>query len=531
MPPPTSITSASRFERISREPRKKLTAMYLVKKLCQCLGLASLMLVMNYGDLLGGGADVRMHVPFALAHIAWAQLLGIIVLGGVLFLVLAPLSQTQIYPWVRLVLAMLAPPYLIYRMQALFEVIMFDGLVPIIFAVWAAFMVLLLLRYRRLYNSIMKLGDTIGVFLFMFALCSAMQLLWVMHWRPGPHVLTAAWSRSLQPPREHPKVVWIIFDELSYDQTFEHRAHGLDLPHFDALRSQSTLFTDVQPIGYKTVRIIPSLFTGKVVDDYRFRMNNTLAVHYTGEHGWQPLHGSNSIFGDAKANGWRTAVVGWYNPYCTIYGDAIDQCYFMNLDRIDGLMSQKDTVWRNTWSPLEQMVREVRAPARADRRACNYDVKQRLMTHLDLEKHWVDLLHTDQADFIYLHMSIPHSPNVWSRIADDYTQQCHSSYLDSLALADRELGKVMDELQASPRWKDTTLIVEGDHSWRVDLWDWLPSWTDEDDAASHDTFDPRPALIIHQPGQTQPQTVSQPWPLLRVHDVVENVIKGSPAVY
>jgi hypothetical protein len=36
----------------------------MLKKLCQCLGLSSLILVINYGDLLGGGSDVRMHTPF-----------------------------------------------------------------------------------------------------------------------------------------------------------------------------------------------------------------------------------------------------------------------------------------------------------------------------------------------------------------------------------------------------------------------------------------------------------------------------------
>ena len=34
-----------------------------LKKLSQSIGLSSLILVMNYGDLLGGGSDVRMHVP------------------------------------------------------------------------------------------------------------------------------------------------------------------------------------------------------------------------------------------------------------------------------------------------------------------------------------------------------------------------------------------------------------------------------------------------------------------------------------
>jgi hypothetical protein len=75
------------------------------------------------------------------------------------------------------------------------------------------------------------------------------------------------------------------------------------------------------------------------------------------------------------------------------------------------------------------------------------------------------------------------------------------------------------------------VIVEGDHSWRIDLWDWLPAWTDEDDAASRNGFDPRPAVIIHQAGQTTPQVNNAPWSLLNVHGVVEQVLHGQPVHY
>jgi len=88
------------------------------------------------------------------------------------------------------------------------------------------------------------------------------------------------------------------------------------------------------------------------------------------------------------------------------------------------------------------------------------------------------------------------------------------------------LGNVMRSLQSSPRWKDTTVIVEGDHSWRTYVWDDQPAWTREDEAASHDHFDPRPAVIIHRAGQTEASVVDSPWSLLNVHTVVEQVVHG-----
>ncbi len=203
----------------------------------------------------------------------------------------------------------------------------------------------------------------------------------------------------------------------------------------------------------------------------------------------------------------------------------------MNLDRIDGNMSQRASFWSNTYEPLKQVVREVKAPERADRDTCTYDVRQRLKTALDLQQHAYAMLNDDQADFVFLHMPIPHSPNIWSRIEDNYTTFCDSSYLDNLALADKVLGRMMQILQNSPRWKDTTVIVEGDHSWRTWIWENLPAWSDEDDAAARRGFDPRPAMIIHQPGQTKPLTNDRPWSILNVHEVLEQIVHGQPVTY
>ena len=92
--------------------------------------------------------------------------------------------------------------------------------------------------------------------------------------------------------------------------------------------------------------------------------------------------------------------------------------------------------------------------------------------------------------------------------------------IDNLALVDRVLGRVVSTLQASPRWNQTTLIVEGDHGWRIDAWDWLPAWTQEDDAASRGVFDQRPALIILSPAcRLTALTIvaAEAWPLIQIH--------------
>lgn len=501
----------------------------MLKRLCQCIGLASLILVVNYGDLLGGGADVRMHVPFGLAKICLAQIADVVLLGAAIFAVLELLRRTRFYPWVRLLLAIFAPPYLILRTRSQIPFEVTDGLILGLGIAWAALLIFLLLRFPPWYRRAMRTGDALGVFFAIFGFLSIAQLIVVMAWRPGPQQIQAAWQVDPQPPRAHPRLVWVLFDELSYDQLFEHRAPGLQLPNFDALRTESTLYTQMQPIGLKTVKIVPSLFSGGVIDDLRYSFHNKLRVHYTGVRGWHPLDGGGTVFHDAQQAGWRTAVVGWYNPYCTLYGNALDSCYWNNLDRMDGDVAQDDSVASNTWRPLKELAVQLYSPAAAQRESCDFDVRQRLKTHLDLEQHWTALLKDDQADFIFLHIPIPHSPNIWNRRRGAYAQECGGSYLDSLALADRELGLILAELKQSPRWKDTTLIVQGDHSWRIMLWDNQPAWTPEDQRASRGIFDPRPALFIHHPGQQTPQTDSRAMPLLYVHSSIERVLHGRDA--
>lgn len=503
----------------------------VAKRVFQCLGLSSLLLVVNYGDMLGGGADVRMHRPDPLKSICYAQIADILILAALLFLILTVARQTRVYPWVRLLFAIVVPPYLIQRTQSFFPFDLIEGVVTVLLIVWAGLLLLLLTRFHIWYRRLMRVGSVVAAALVIFAVSSIGQLVWVGTWKPLPNHIEAAWNTRSAPPRQHARVVWVIFDELSYDQVFEHRARDLNLPNFDMLRAQSTLFTQTQPVGYYTVKVVPSLLTGRAVDGIRYNFHNRLWVRHQEDHAWGPIDGSQTVFGDAVRLGWRTAAVGWYNPYCGIYGDAIQQCFWTNHDLFDGLMAQRFGFRTNVYTPLQQVVREMKSPSRADRDLCTYDVRERNNTEKDLQQHAFDLLETDQADLVFLHLAIPHSPNIWSRIHDDYTQFCDSSYLDNLALVDKVLGRMLAILTASPRWKDTTLIVEGDHGWRLDAWNWLPAWTREDEAASRGVFDPRPALLIHQPGQVRPQTVDRPWPLLGVHSVVEQAIQGSSATF
>jgi hypothetical protein len=496
----------------------------MLKKLCQALGLASLILVTNYGDLLGGGADVRMHTPFSLAQVCYAHIADLLLLSLLLFLLLSLFARTRFYPWLRLLLAIAIPPYLMQRTQSISSFDLIESLVTLFLVLWTAIVLLLLLRFAKWYGRLMRAGSFVAAALALFASPASRNSFGSPHGsppptrspptgppHPSPRASIPSWSgsSSTNSPTTSSSSIALPASRSPTSTLFAPRALPSPTPRPSAF-TPSRSFPRCSPAISSTASATPSTTTS----------GSTTPTNPAASSSTEP----SSVFGDAVQSGWRTAAVGWYNPYCSLYAPDIQNCYWTDHDMQDGPMSQSATLAANIASPLQQLAVELVSPARADRDLCNYDLHLRHLTQIDLQQHALQLLRTDQADFVFLHLSLPHSPNTWSRASNDFTNQCGSSYLDNLALTDRVLGQLLAILQSSPRWNQTTLIVQGDHGWRTAIWRDLPAWTEEDEAASRGVFDPRPALLIHQPAQSQPQTVSTPWPLVQIHSVVEQLL-------
>jgi membrane-anchored protein YejM (alkaline phosphatase superfamily) len=144
------------------------------------------------------------------------------------------------------------------------------------------------------------------------------------------------------------------------------------------------------------------------------------------------------------------------------------------------------------------------------------------------------LLQDESMDFVFLHFPLPHPPGVWDRKKGDWAGRGDpgyvSSYADNLVLADQELGSILAQLKLSERWPQTTVLVQGDHAWRVELWHDNPTWTAEDERNSRGgKFDDRPALMVHSPGQMEPRRVEKPTSLMAAHTMLLQAVRtGRP---
>lgn len=312
------------------------------------------------------------------------------------------------------------------------------------------------------------------------------------------------------------RIIWILLDELSYDQAFEHRQPGLKLPNFDALRAESTSFSDVQPAGYYTDYIVPALLRGRPVTSIDSSLDGALSVRESRNARWERFDPQSTVFADAERMGWSTGIVGWFNPYCRLFAAVVDSCLWVPESRLfPGHMNSANTAWQNALTPLGTKFHQNAGDSLTAEHRAAYPV---------LLNRALDLVNDAGIRFVFLHFPVPHPPGIYNRAAEQMRNG--GSYLDNLALADETLRVLRSAIDRSPMAHHTILIVSSDHSMRVLKWRGGAYWTAEDEAVFHGRFDPRPVLMVHFPDEQAESAVRSPFAEIRIHDLIEELLKG-----
>ena len=164
-----------------------------------------------------------------------------------------------------------------------------------------------------------------------------------------------------------PRIVWLLMDELSYDQTFTARPPGLQLPNFDRLSQSSVRFSNIQPAadpkeaGAATELILPSLLIGKPIVEFRKPYPELPSYRTTANGVWQRFNEHDTIFADAHSLGWTTGVVGWYNPYCRLLPNVLDRCFWVYTEPImsdaSSDLATTKSIPQNLWAMVPHKLR------------------------------------------------------------------------------------------------------------------------------------------------------------------------------
>ena len=373
-------------------------------------------------------------------------------------------------------------------------------------------------RFERVIES----ASTVLVFLGLFGVFLILELAFISgqaSWKMRSTHFYLSATTTVQPHR----ILWIVFDELSYQQAFEHRFPDLKLPAFDSLASTSTVFTQAQPFDIYTQNVLPGLLSGKRFDQTRTHALE-LSLHNQATGKWQRFDQQDTVFQDALRAGYRTAVVGWYNPYCRIVPAVLDSCYWANRSPTN-YMKPSNSLLANILAPMKLYAWSMLGPTPGP-------VFFYFMHHLhisfqkvvtrqsqiddynDLDTHAQNLLRDQSFNFILLHLPVPHPPGIYDRRANTFTTS-DVSYMNNLALADKCLAGIRKTLEQTGQWDSSTIVVMGDHSWRTkQIWRsmLLTYWTPEDELASNGgQYDPRPAYLVKLPNQTSAARIDTPF--------------------
>jgi hypothetical protein len=314
------------------------------------------------------------------------------------------------------------------------------------------------------------------------------------------------------------RIIWILFDELSYYQAFEHRFAGLAMPEFDKLKSESYSFSDLQPAGYETQEVLPSFFLGHVVDDLRSNLNGAAIIRLAGEKHWQSFDAHATLFSDAQRMGWTTGVVGWYNPYCRMLAETLDYCFWRTGNGAWNGVASDQSVLKNAMAPFAEV-------ARLYRRQPGFPHEEKHASDLAAILPQAEaLIRNQNIGFIFIHLPVPHPPGIYDRRPPH--QRTTGTYIDNLALSDRVLGELMEIINETTLAAKTTVVIASDHSWRIPRWRNAPRWSMEEETASQGRFDTRPVLMIHFPGQSEEHDITRPFDDIKLHDILEQMLQG-----
>lgn len=329
---------------------------------------------------------------------------------------------------------------------------------------------------------------------------------------------------------QKPRIIWLVLDELSYRQVYERRYPGVELPAFDALAAESTVLTDVVPAGEYTDLVLPSLITGLPVESVRSSANGLLLIRSSGR--WRRFDEHNTVFQDALNNGYKTAVAGWFNPYCRILPQVLDDCYWTFGQVLGNGMASDGTFSSNLSGSAKVALgdgtlydlfwRRLHVP-----RMRNRNPELHIADYRSLFSQSDRLLNDPSADFVLLHLPLPHPEGIYDRRTGRLTTG-PSTYIDNLVLADRYLAHLRSLLESRGEWDSATIVVMGDHSWRTTLmWAKAPGWTREEELASDGgSFDPRPAYIVKLAGETSGNRIGVPFDAKRTRALMDALMSG-----
>ncbi len=407
------------------------------------------------------------------------------------------------------------------------------GFLVLLFVVFVVVVLALILWDRQPLSA----AAGIALVLFPFVPITFFQVGWSLTKADSTVALR---DKALAPPSPAGKtpatrVVWLVFDEMDQRMAFSARPPTVHLPEIDRLRSQAIYASNAYPPADGTLLSMPALLSGQLVSSSKPLDADELMITFAGTEEAVRWSTQPNVFSKAREAGFRSAVAGWYLPYCRMITDTLTSCS-----------------WQVTVGPLDDrrmtvpdcMVAQIQNVMEVTPLAAELGLTRRMMTEgqarLRREKHldaYLAILHdakkaaTDpDLDLILVHWPIPHAPGIYDRTKDDFALFEGSNYLDNLELMDRSLGEVRRSMEDTGTWETAAVLVTSDHWWKTGVQgvqgsSSQPSSTSEE-AAFADRIGHRVPFLLKMAGQKEAMTYEPAFNTVLTHDLLLALLRG-----
>jgi hypothetical protein len=319
-----------------------------------------------------------------------------------------------------------------------------------------------------------SLAAQLAVMIFLpYGLLTFGQAAWVLAggrdalYRQGP--LAAAIAASHAPDR--PRVLWLIFDELDQELTFETRPSDVKLPALDDLRNESLWVERAYAPGGWTIVSLPALLTGRLVERAEPASASELWLKFLDQPEAERWGTQPSVFSRARQRQLNTALVGNYHPYCRILSDLVS-CYSVSYregvpERCGSVAceSVRQVIGLVYHLPLMDRVPWVRLRYEAMNAPVPWDESKAGIARFKAIHQRVLQLATDPAtDLIFVHYPVPHGPIIFDRATDDFLRAGKTAdRFDNMVLADHALAELRMAMERAGVWERTAVVVSADH--------------------------------------------------------------------
>ncbi|MCS6952562.1 MAG: LTA synthase family protein [Bryobacteraceae bacterium] len=380
-------------------------------------------------------------------------------------------------------------------------------------ALTACALLLLLLALPRLYRRIAAACYAVLLIFSPFVGVTFARAGWRLYAaRQGPPLAAptsaSRTSSEMHRPPAASRVVWLVFDEWDQRLTFEQRPADLALPELDRLRGESFFGAAAYAPAEQTQYSMLSVLAGRVLTGLEPDPSRDLRLLFR-DFPESALWGAYpNLFRRAKNEGFRTAVVGWYLPYCALLSDATDVCWQNEpLGGVSG--SSLSRLLTGQWQlVMKKAVFSVSLES--------LDAFHHSQLFDQMRREAAKVLADASFDLVLVHLPVPHGPYFYDRHTGAYRFDRHPvfGYFDSLVLLDRTLGEFRQQLEDAGLWQQTAVLVTSDH--------WLRTSELIDGHKDH-----RVPFLLKLTGKTRPLVYDRPFNTVLSHELLLELLRGN----